>query len=103
MNDKQLIFEIDKYRYIRVGECNRCGFCCEQHECPHLSYDSEGKAICLIRDKLDQPCDVCSAEMIKLDKSKRYTHKACADFPDHPFLNCLKSGKCGYRFIQELK
>ena len=89
--------------HIRTGECNRCGWCCEQEKCPHLSYDAEGKSDCLIWDKLDQPCDVCGAEMIKLGKSKRYTHKVCIDFPNHPYLNCLKSGKCSYKFVPEVK
>lgn len=84
--------------YIRIGQCNQCGWCCEQEQCPHLAYKDE-KAICLIRDKLEQPCDICSADLIKLGKAKRRTHKVCIDFPNHPYLNCLKYCKCGYKFI----
>jgi len=100
MHNKEIIFETENFRWRRIGTCNQCGWCCEK--CPHLTFE-DGKAICLIRNKLDQNCDICSAKMIEMGKSKRYNHKVCIDFPNHPFLNCLKSGKCGYKFLKEFK
>jgi len=36
-------------RYLRQGQCDRCGWCCEQRVCPdYLRYDKEGKAVCTI-------------------------------------------------------
>ena len=74
MNNKEIIFETKDFRWKRIGFCNRCGWCCEQEKCPHLIFKDE-KAICLIVDNLEQDCDICSAKLIALGKTKRYNHK----------------------------
>lgn len=44
-------------RYLRKGQCNRCGACCEFRVCPeYLRYDKEGKAICLCYGKHPPDC-----------------------------------------------
>lgn len=64
-----------KPRYIRKGQCNRCGWCCEYHGCPHLQYDGGGKAVCPIYKNRPKRCRV---------------------FPEAPPI--LHEG-CGYYFI----
>jgi hypothetical protein len=40
-----------KPRYERRGQCIRCGFCCQQENCEHLSFDEDGLATCLIHEE----------------------------------------------------
>ena len=47
-----------KPRYKRQGKCNRCGWCCEYHGCPDISYDENYKAICTIYNKRPKRCIV---------------------------------------------
>ena len=98
----QIEYSDKKYKYIRTGECNRCGQCCIDKKCLHFVW-VKGVATCLIYNKRDQDCEECSAELIRLGKAKRYNHKVCINFSNHPFLHCLKSGKCGYNFIRKKK
>lgn len=44
-------------RYIRKGQCNRCGWCCKYHGCKDLIME-DGKAICTIYDKRPDRCRV---------------------------------------------
>jgi len=45
-------------RYVRMGKCNRCGWCCEYRGCEHLSYDEDEKAVCNIYENRPQECRV---------------------------------------------
>ena len=81
--------------YTRSGACNRCGDCCIVDKCPHIK-KVQGKWTCLIYATRDQECESCKVLLGKVGKS--YTHAQCQKFPDHPFLDCLKTGKCGYLF-----
>ena len=68
----------------RLGECKRCGQCCKRHTpvgdriveaaCDFLSFDSEGRAECLVYSARAQEC---------------------RDYPAGP--ENLRPG-CGYRF-----
>jgi len=64
-----------KRRYLRKGQCNRCGWCCKHENCEHLEIKN-GIATCLIY------------------KQKR--ELKCTIFPDAPPI--LHEG-CGYWFI----
>ena len=94
-----MIWKTPYQTYIRIGHCNNCGFCCRKNhiDCPHLITTNETTS-CSIRDKLSEICEVCSERLYK--GKKKMTHKVCIDFPDHPYLGCLKTGKCGYRFVE---
>lgn len=97
------IFETAEYCWTRTGECNRCGQCCIDKECPHFKWVN-GIPTCLVYDKRDQECEECKKRLGKDDKPDRsFTHKCCINFPDHPGLQCLKNGKCGFKFIKEKK
>ena len=65
-------------RYIRLGKCNRCGFCClggdKNEPCEYLEWNRE-MAICTIYG--NHP-------------------PACKSFPDAP---PILTDKCGYYFI----
>ncbi|MBU1173078.1 MAG: hypothetical protein KKD44_26240, partial [Proteobacteria bacterium] len=62
-----------------IGECNRCGWCCEHEDCEHYIPSKNGeKAICAIHDK-DRPLK-------------------CVEFPAAPPI--LHEG-CGYRFYDK--
>ena len=65
-------------RYIRQGECKRCGFCClggdKNEPCEHLVWESK-IAVCTIYG--NHP-------------------PACKSFPDAP---PILTSKCGYYFI----
>jgi len=82
---------------VRTGECNRCGQCCIDEKCVHLKFENN-LAICTIYNDRDKLCDICNEKLVKLGKEKKYTHKVCIDFPNHPYLNCLKTRKCGYKW-----
>ncbi len=60
----------------------------------------------MIYYKRDQICDECTKKLGGIAEGRAggdRDHKVCINFPDHPFLNCLKNGKCGYKFIKEVK
>ncbi|OFW53983.1 MAG: hypothetical protein A2163_07890 [Actinobacteria bacterium RBG_13_35_12] len=95
-----ITFSTKQFNFTRSGECNRCGQCCISDKCPHFKW-VDGVATCLIYDKRDQECEECKIKLGKQGKS--FTHKVCINYPDHPFLNCLKTGKCGYSFTKESK
>lgn len=102
-----IIFETKKYKWTRTGKCNRCGQCCIDEGCPHFAW-VDGVATCLIYDTRDQDCPLCSQDRwIEQQDGTRIkkmrNHKVCIDFPNHPFLNCLKHGKCGYKFTKVKK
>jgi len=82
--------------YARSGSCNRCGDCCIVDKCPHIK-KVKGVWTCLIYNTRDQECESCKILLGKTDRS--YTHAQCEDFPDHPYLNCLKTGLCSYVFM----
>jgi len=44
-------------RYTRQGHCNRCGWCCEYHNCQDLIY-KDGKAVCTVYDNRPDRCRV---------------------------------------------
>lgn len=55
-------------RYIRLGECNQCGDCCDNESCEHLTKDRK----CAIFGHVDRPLK-------------------CTLFPEvpqHPFKRC---------------
>ncbi|GAI99615.1 unnamed protein product [marine sediment metagenome] len=64
-------------RYVRRGDCERCGACCLVEECEHLSINDEGLATCLIYNDADRPLK-------------------CKLYPANPPLNFET---CGYYFI----
>jgi hypothetical protein len=67
-------------RYIRRGECNRCGWCCLQEDppCSYLERNNDGTYTCTVYD----------------DEEKRY--KRCGIYPSSPPINYIG---CGYYFI----
>jgi len=98
-----ITFSTKQFIWTRTGECNRCGQCCIDEKCPHIA-KVKGVWTCLIYDKRDQDCEECNKLFgVEGRAGGSRNHKVCINFPDHPFLNCLKSGKCGYKFIKESK
>jgi len=105
-----IIFETKQFTWTRIGECNHCGLCCidtdkdgKVIECPHLVW-VKGKSTCSIHDRLDQDCEECNKIFdVEGRAGGSRNHKVCINFPDHPFLNCLKSKKCGFSFIKTIK
>lgn len=78
-------------KIIRVGECRRCGWCCQG--CIHLQPKFEGAKPyyykCEIYDRRNQYCEKCGI-----------TH-TCGD-PDYPeFPIRYLNPYCGYRFFEE--
>lgn len=63
-------------RYIRKGNCNRCGWCCKHENCKYLEIKN-GIAVCLIHDSPDRPLK-------------------CVIFPSAP---PILHKECGYSFI----
>ena len=68
-------------RYKLVGECTRCGACCEAEDCEHFSRDVNGVAGCAI---FGQPG----------------REEKCTDYPYNPPV-IFKT--CGYRFVDTLE
>lgn len=67
-------------RYIRQGNCLRCGWCCLSEDCEHLGWyeqDGEMKAHCLIAKSPERP-------------------QRCKLFPQAP---PLLNEDCGYFFL----
>ena len=81
-------------KYHRIGKCNRCGAC--RLKCPHFKWVN-GLATCMIYDKRSEICEECSA---KYAGKRKITHQNCINFPNHPGLSVIESGKCGYKFIE---
>ena len=63
-------------RYIRKGECLRCGWCCIQENCEYLEWDGD-TAICKIYNDPDRP-------------------EKCKLFPEMP---PILNPRCGYWFV----
>lgn len=94
-----------KEMLVRVGECTRCGLCCEDEKCIHLRYEGD-IAVCGVWDKLDKDCDECTkiyGMMNMGGKKVKRNHKVCVDAPDHPRMKCLSYEKCGFKFIKKPK
>ncbi|MFA4986203.1 MAG: hypothetical protein WC712_06435 [Candidatus Brocadiia bacterium] len=73
-------------RDLRKGRCIRCGTCCQLlYECPNLSYDERGDAVCKIHESKPLICDLfpCTPK----------------DLTDRDIVNPLQ--KCGYSFASE--
>jgi len=77
--------------FHRVGKCDRCigGQSCCPRDCPHLTF-KDGGDWCAIYDERQLPCE-CDTGL---------PHQVCIDFPDHPWLVVIMSGKCAYRFVR---
>lgn len=74
MNPDTEIASLPIPRYMRRGQCNRCGWCCSYSNCEHLTFDGE-VAICKIYE--DRP-------------------ERCRLFPQAP---PILISKCGYYFL----
>ena len=86
-------FRVHNIDFIRTGECNQCGGCKREClECPHGEIYEDG-TYCTIYDKRYMPCSECSER-----RGKMVTHQICIDFPNHPWLNVVRQGMCGYQF-----
>ena len=87
--------------FKRTGKCNHCGACCVNEDCRHFSWDSE-IGVCDIYETLGDVCILCTEDKTCdfYNDGKPITHKMCADFPQHPWLVVIKSGKCGYAFTR---
>jgi hypothetical protein len=72
-----MIEQLPKPRYVRKGQCNRCGKCCLNEDCDHLEWLENGKANCKIFGKKERPL-------------------RCGWFPQLPPI--IIEG-CGYYFI----
>lgn len=52
-----LSFVNGRKRYTRHGKCVRCGQCCINEDCDHLSWLEDGSAFCLIhKEERPQKC-----------------------------------------------
>jgi len=67
---------INIQRYIRQGECERCGQCCLNEDCEYFEMGDNGLATCLIHDQ-ERP-------------------SKCTLFPENPPIIFKK---CGYYFL----
>lgn len=78
-------------RYRRVGECRRCGRCCDLH-CPHLRW--------VVNREL-KPGEVFYEtglkEPIMAECTAQPRPKMCADFPTDPSQT---PPKCGYSWVE---
>ena len=99
-----MIRQNKKEKWIREGECKRCGGCCQvrtimqgmgiiemlvislfkpkfilvwlfKGKCPHLAFNSKGQAYCKIYSKRPQFCQLYPAEPADLIKSCGYWFK----------------------------
>ena len=94
------IITIHGKTYRRTGKGLRCGACgCEKLGCLHFEWQ-DGLATCRIHNNRDKEiCEECSENLSKkCGKKAIISHKTCPDFPDHPELNVIKNGVCGYQF-----
>jgi hypothetical protein len=67
-------------RYVRAGQCIRCGSCCELEDCPHFDHGDGVSTTCKIHDRPDFP-------------------EKCRLYPDNP-PTIFK--KCGFYFVDTL-
>ena len=88
--------------FVRTGECNRCGACCEEQNYPHFSWDAEHKMVCSIGNTLTEICKICTKDEKSgwYDGGNKVIHQQCAEFPNHPWLNVIKNKQCGYTFTE---
>lgn len=84
-------------KYVRIGECNRCGECCLgfKNPCPHIRFDGFWKASCAIYDQRASTPPIPDGPHIP----------GCVEFPDNPeaISNITIRNKCGYSFIRAEK
>ncbi len=74
-------------RFIRSGECSRCGACgCERDGCPHFEH-KQGLASCKIYNRRDRFCAQCDT-----------AHQGCIEFPDNPWIHVVRDGRCSFTF-----
>jgi len=94
-------FSVHGVKFVRKGFCNQCGGCDREClECPHGERREDGKVYCKIQDHKSEVCEYCTnnPESSWYRDGKPVTHQICVDFPNHPFLDVIKSGKCNYKF-----
>lgn len=96
-----MVYEHDGKKYIRIGECNRCGECCIgwAKPCQYLKYENgKGHYTCLIHDKLSS--DWSNEEHKK--GNIPCNPRGSIAFPDGPQSqeNYIIRSKCGYSFIE---
>jgi len=98
-------FKVHGIDFERTGNCNQCGGC--DHECsicPHGELKN-GKWDCNIRtpDIRSKVCEHCTTNIDShwYKEGKNVTHQVCIDFPNHPWLNVIRSGKCAYNFTRK--
>ena len=65
-------------RYIRRGECSRCGWCCLKEDCEHLAWNGD-TATCKIYGDPSRP-------------------EKCELFPEMP---PILNPRCGYWFVDK--
>jgi len=96
--DKISTLAVHGVKYIRTGQCNRCGEC-EKSACPHFAFIN-GLASCSVYDKREKICESCTNTEggMWYRKGKPITHAVCCSFPDQPFLRVIKEGICGFKF-----
>ena len=46
---------INQKRYVRFGECNQCGDCCETEDCEYFKRINKDRGICLAFGKVERP------------------------------------------------
>lgn len=91
-----MLYEYNGKKYIRMGECNRCGECCIGwiNPCPNLEF-KDNITSCKIHDRLVEKDDeivkqICNVSTI-----------ACSNFPLMGDLNYPAiRNKCGYYFME---
>jgi hypothetical protein len=72
------VIKVHGIKFIRSGECKRCG-ACEKPNCEHLTWE-DGLATCKTYGKGD------------------YLEWRCDVFPDSPFCGVVRKGICGFTF-----
>jgi len=80
-------------KYKRVGECRRCGRCCDLH-CPYFRWVANRdikKGEVIEETGIDAPImAMCTADP---------KPEACAKFPTDPWQT---PPKCGYKWVEEV-
>lgn len=61
-------------KYLRFGECKRCGFCCMNKKCEHFKWEN-GAAVCGLNGSMPQECR------------------------EYPAVPPILTENCGYRFV----